>query len=81
MLVQLRLVLGDDLERKDEAGHAARLHAPAEKGLGWAPGGELLGVPGVEVGLPTVLEGAASADEPGKEGASLGALPGCSTAK
>jgi hypothetical protein len=74
VLVQWRLVLGDDLGRKREAGHAARLRAPTEEGLGWAPGGRLLGVPGVEVGLPTVLDGAASAGEPGKEGAGLGGL-------
>ncbi|MER6721429.1 hypothetical protein [Streptomyces halstedii] len=74
VLVQWRLVLGDDLGRKGEAGHPAGLHAPAEEGLGWASGGRFLGVPGIKVGLSTVLDGATSVGEPDQEGAGLGGL-------
>ncbi|WP_406320200.1 hypothetical protein [Streptomyces sp. NBC_01637] len=74
VLVQRRLVLVDDLGWQGEAGHPARLHAPAQERLGRAPGGQLRGVPGIEVGLLEVFDGAASVGEPGEEGASLGDL-------
>lgn len=52
----------------------SRLHAPAQERLGRAPGGRLLGVPGVEVGLLAVFDGSASVGEPGEEGVGLGDL-------
>ncbi|MCX4808638.1 hypothetical protein OG594_44900 [Streptomyces sp. NBC_01214] len=57
VLVQRRLVLVDELGWQVEAGHPARLHAPAQERLGRAPGGRLLRVPGVDVRLPAVFEG------------------------
>ncbi|MFE6848288.1 hypothetical protein [Streptomyces sp. NPDC057686] len=74
MLVQWCLVLVDDLGWQGEVGHSARFHAPAQERLGRAPGGRLLRVPGVEVGLLAVFDGAAPAGKPGEEGAGLGDL-------
>ncbi|WP_159045152.1 hypothetical protein [Streptomyces sp. NRRL F-5122] len=74
VLVQRRLLLCGDLGRKGEAGHPAGLHAPAEERLRRAPGGQLLGAPGVEYGLSALLDDAALVGEEGKEGAGLGDL-------
>jgi hypothetical protein len=74
VLGQWRLVLVDDLGWQAEAEHPARLYAPAQERLGRAPGGQLLGVPGVEVGLLALLDGAASVGETGEEGAGLSDL-------
>lgn len=72
VLVQRRLVLVDDLGWQGESGHPARFHGPAQERLGRAPSGQLLGVPGVEVCLLTVFDGAASVGEPGEEGSRPG---------
>jgi hypothetical protein len=72
VLVQGCLVLVDDLGWQGEARHSARLHAPAQERLGRAPGGQLPGVPGVEVGLLAVFDGAASVGKPREESAGLG---------
>jgi hypothetical protein len=74
VLVQGCLVLVDDLGWQGEAGHVAGLHAPAQERLGRASGGQLLGVPGIEVSLPAVFDGAASVGELSEEGAGLGDL-------
>ncbi|MFE5595170.1 hypothetical protein [Streptomyces sp. NPDC056549] len=74
VLVQRRLVLADDLGWQGEAGHPARLHAPAQERLGRAPDGQLLRVSGVDVRLLAVFEGAASVGEQGEEGAGLSDL-------
>jgi hypothetical protein len=74
VLVQWALVLVDDLGWQGEAGHPARLHAPAQERVGRATGGQLLGVPGVEVNLLAVFDGATSAGELSEEDADLGDL-------
>ncbi|MET7784372.1 hypothetical protein ABZT28_53570 [Streptomyces sp. NPDC005388] len=72
VLVHRRLVRPDGLRRQGEAGYPARFHAPAEECPGRASGGELLGVPGVEVGLLALFGSAASVGEPDEEGIGLG---------
>lgn len=74
VLVRRDLVLLDHMRWQDESGQGAVVHAPAQEVLGGPAGGVVVRVSGVEVGLPTLVEGPVSGWEPGEEGVGLGDL-------